>query len=131
SIVDTAPNGDVDPTKLAYFVIPLGSSNNPWYTAYGIELGQVGAVIHKGQIIYGIFADEAGGSFIGEGSYQMCGMFIGENNCDPNTGGDDALDYTYVTFTGSSALAKGKDIYDHNKHTQIGIAAAKAWLAGP
>jgi hypothetical protein len=131
SIVDLAPSGDVDPTKLPYFVIPLGSPETTWYTSYGIQLGQVGAVIYKGQVIYGIFADEAGGNFIGEASYKMCGLFIGTSNCDPNNGGIDPLDITYVTFTGSANQAKGQDIYDHDKHTQMGVAAAKAWLAAP
>jgi hypothetical protein len=128
SIVDAAPNGDVDPTKLPYFVIPLGEPQTEWYTALGVDLGQVGAIIYKNQVIYGIFADQAGGNFIGEASYNMCGLFIGENNCDPNMGGIDPLDVTYVVFTGETTRAKGQDIYDHAKHTQMGEAAAKAWL---
>ena len=129
SIVDLAPSGDVDPTKLPYFVIPLGTPETEWYTPYAIELGQIGAVIYKGQVIYGIFADQAGGNFIGEASYEMCSLFIGANNCDPNNGGIDPLDVTYVTFTGATARASGQDIYNHDKHTALGEAAAKAWLA--
>src|SRR4051794_23201950 len=68
SIVDFAPH-DVDPTLLPYFVIPLGNTDTAWYEASGVELGQLGAVIYKGQVRYGIFADEAGGAFIGEASY--------------------------------------------------------------
>jgi hypothetical protein len=128
SIVDLAPNGDVDPTKLPYFVIPLGTPESEWYTAYGVELGQIGAVIYKNQVIYGIFADQAGGNFIGEGSYKMCSLFIGANNCDPNNGGIDPLDVTYVAFTGTTPRASGQDIYNHDKHTALGEAAAKTWL---
>jgi hypothetical protein len=133
SIVDDAPNGDVDPTKLPYFVIPLGSPETTWYKAAGIELGQVGAVIYKGDVRYGIFADEAGGAFIGEASYAMCQLFLGKptggsDPCDPNEGGIDPADVTYVTFTGPSNRATGNDIYSHDKHTAMGIAAAKAWL---
>jgi hypothetical protein len=62
SIVDAVPSGDVDPTLLPYFVIPLGTPETAWYTAYGIQLGQVG---------------------------------------------------------------------DHARHTQLGVAAAKAWLTAP
>jgi chitosanase len=130
SIVDMCPNGDVDPTQLPYFVIPLGNSNTTWYKNYGIQLGQVGAVIYNGQVIYGIFADEAGGNFIGEASYRMCSLFIGASNCDPVTGGVDPQDIYYVTFTGAQNQATGSDIYDHTVHTQMGIAAANAWLAG-
>ena len=130
SIVDLAPSGDVDPTKLPYFVIPLGTPESEWYTAYGVELGQIGAVIYKGQVIYGIFADQAGGNFIGEASYKMCSLFIGANNCDPNNGGIDPLDVTYVTFTGTTPRASGQDIYSHDKHTALGEAAAKAFV-GP
>jgi hypothetical protein len=134
SIVDDAPNGDVDPTKLPYIVIPLGSPETTWYKAHGIELGQVGAVIYQGKVEYGIFADEAGGSFIGEASYAMCQLFLGKPNggndpCDPNNGGIDAADITYVTFTGATARATGADIYDHVKHGQIGATAARAWLS--
>jgi hypothetical protein len=129
SIVDLAPSGDVDPTELPYFVIPLGTPETEWYTAYGIELGQIGAIIYKGQVIYGIFADQAGGNFIGEASYKLCSLFIGANNCDPNNGGIDPLDVTYITFSGTTARASGQDIYDHDKHTALGEAAAKAWLA--
>jgi len=128
SIVDLAPSGDVDPTKLPYFVIPLGSPESEWYTAYGVELGQIGAIIYKGQVIYGIFADQAGGNFIGEASYKMCSLFIGAGNCDPNNGGIDPLDVTYVTFTGTTPRASDQDIYNHDKHTALGEAAAKAWL---
>lgn len=135
SIVDDAPH-DVDPTLLPYFVIPLGKPETTWYKASGIALGQVGAVIYKGQVRYGIFADEAGGSFIGEASYAMCQLFLGkptgnDDPCDPEMGGIDAADVTYITFTGSQNVAKGQDIFDHAKHTQLGVTAAKAWLAAP
>ena len=136
SIVDKAPTGDVDPTKLPYFVIPLGKPETAWYTAFGIQLGQVGAVIYKGQVKYGIFADEAGGFFIGEASYAMCQLFLGapsgsNDPCSPISGGIDPADITYVTFTGAANQAKGADIYDHDKHTTMGVAAAKAWVTGP
>jgi hypothetical protein len=134
SIVDDAPNGDVDPTLLPYIVIPLGSPETTWYKSVGIELGQVGAVIYKGAVQYGIFADEAGGAFIGEASYAMCQLFLGQptgskDPCDPSQGGIDAADVTYVTFTGASNRATGAEIYSHTKHTSVGIAAAKAWLS--
>ncbi|HXK18688.1 MAG TPA: glycoside hydrolase family 75 protein [Polyangiaceae bacterium] len=123
------PGGDVDPTKLPYFVMPLGNPETEWYTAYGVDLGQVGAVIYKGQVIYGVFADQAGGNFIGEASYKMCSLFIGANNCDPNNGGIDPLDVTYVTFSGTTPRVSGADFLDHDKHTALGEAAATAWLA--
>jgi len=134
SIVDAAPNGDVDPTKLPYFVIPLGSPETTWYKSFGIELGQVGAVIYNGSVRYGIFADEAGGAFIGEASYAMCQLFLGtpsngNDPCDPNQGGIDLAEVTYVTFVGATNRATGSDIYTHDKHTAIGVAAALQWLA--
>jgi hypothetical protein len=134
SIVDDAPSGDVDPTKLPYFVIPLGDPETNWYQQFGIELGQVGAVIYKGNVRYGIFADEAGGAFIGEASYAMCALFLGKatssgDPCDPNEGGIDPAEVTYITFTGATNRATGNDIYSHDKHTAMGIVAAKTWLA--
>lgn len=134
SIVDDAPNGDVDPTKLPYFVIPLGQPETTWYKQVGIDLGQVGAVTYKGSVRYGIFADEAGGAFIGEASYAMCQLFLGKptsskDPCDPNEGGIDPAEVTYITFTGAANRATGTDIYSHDKHTAMGVVAAKAWLA--
>lgn len=136
SIVDDAPSGDVDPTLLPYFVIPLGSPETTWYKAHGIELGQVGAVIYNGQVRYGIFADEAGGWFIGEASYAMCQLFLGlptggNDPCSPIDGGIDASEVTYVTFTGSTPRATGSVIYDHDAHVTLGVAAANVWLAEP
>jgi hypothetical protein len=136
SIKDIAPTGDVDPTKLPYFVIPLGKPETTWYRAHGVELGQVGAVIYKGQVRYGIFADEAGGFFIGEASYAMCQLFLGKpvggkDPCSPINGGIDPADITYVTFTGAANQAKGADIYSHATHTRMGISAANTWLATP
>jgi hypothetical protein len=133
SIVDVAPH-DVDPTLLPYFVIPLGKPETTWYTAHGVALGQLGAVIYKGQVEYGIFADEAGGNFIGESSYAMCQLFLGKPSgkndpCDPSTGGIDPADVTYITFTGEANVVTGQQIFDHGKHTELGIVAAKAWLA--
>jgi hypothetical protein len=134
SIVDDAPDGDVDPTKLPYFVIPLGDPETTWYQQFGIGLGQIGAVIYKGSVRYGIFADEAGGAFIGEASYAMCQLFLGKptsskDPCDPNQGGIDPAEVTYITFTGTANRATGSEIYSHDQHTAMGIAAAKAWLA--
>jgi hypothetical protein len=134
SIVDDAPNGDVDPTLVPYFVIPLGEPETTWYKSVGVELGQVGAVIYKGSVRYGIFADEAGGAFIGEASYAMCQLFLGKptagkDPCDPNEGGIDPADVTYVTFTGATNRATGADIYSHDTHTSMGIIAARAWIA--
>lgn len=133
SIVDAAPNGDVDPTRVPYFVIPLGMPETTWYKGYGVALGQVGAVIYKDQVKYGIFADEAGGAFIGEASYAMCQLFLGtpksgKDPCDPNSGGIDEAEVTFITFTGTANQVKGTDIYDHETHTRIGSTAAKAWL---
>jgi hypothetical protein len=136
SIVDAAPSGDVDPTLLPYFVIPLGKPETAWYTSHGIRLGQIGAVIYGDQVHYGIFADEAGGFFIGEVSYAMCQLFLGKPSagndpCDPNNGGIDAAAVTYVTFTGPTNQAQGPAIYDHAAQTKTGMAAARAWLAAP
>ena len=115
-------------------MIPLGSPETTWYKSFGIELGQVGAVIYRGSVRYGIFADEAGGAFIGEASYAMCQLFLGtpsngNDPCDPNQGGIDPAEVTYVTFVGATNRATGSDIYAHDKHTAIGVAAALQWLA--
>jgi hypothetical protein len=134
SIVDDAPSGDVDATKLPYFVIPLGDPGSAWYKSFNVDLGQVGAVIYKDSVRYGIFADEAGGSFIGEASYAMCQLFLGKptggkDPCDPNQGGIDPADVTYVTFTGASNRATGSAIYSHDTHSSLGAAAASRWVS--
>jgi hypothetical protein len=134
SIVDDAPSGDVDATKLPYFVIPLGDPESPWYKSFGVELGQVGAIIYQGSVRYGIFADEAGGAFIGEASYAMCQLFLGKptggkDPCDPNQGGIDPAEVTYVTFTGAANRATGSAIYSHDTHSTMGAAAASQWLS--
>lgn len=142
SIVDLAPAGDVDPTKLPYFVIPLGTPETTWYQSYDVQLGQLGAVVYQGRVEHGIFADEAGGAFIGESSYAMCQLFLGgrtggggsgagSDPCDPNRGGIDPADVTYVTFTGASNRVRGADIYDHARHGALGAAAARSWIDGP
>lgn len=134
SIVDAAPNGDVDPTLLPYFVIPLGLPETAWYQSHGVELGQVGAVIYNGEVRYGVFADEAGGWFIGEASYAMCQLFLGLPNggfdpCSPTMGGIDASEVTYITFTGANRRVTGAQIYDHGRHIALGVEAANAWLS--
>lgn len=136
SIVDLAPQGDVDPTVLPYFVIPLGLPETAWYEDHGIALGQVGAVIYAGQVRYGIFADEAGGWFIGEASYAMCQRFLGAptggaDPCSPIDGGIDPAEVTYVTFTGAAPRAVGPVIYDHAAHAALGETAARTWLSEP
>ncbi|MBL8622816.1 MAG: glycoside hydrolase family 75 protein [Myxococcales bacterium] len=136
SIVDLAPAGDVDPTTLPYFVIPLGLPETAWYQSHGIALGQVGAVIYGGRVEYGIFADEAGGWFIGEASYAMCQRFLGAPSggadpCSPIDGGIDPAEVTYVTFTGAGPRAVGPVIYDHAAHAALGESAASAWLREP
>lgn len=113
STTDTQGN-PIDASTLPFFVIPL-PSNGFDYAAHGIELGSVGAVIYKGKLQYGIFADEGPPGIIGEASYAMVEALGG--NPDPVNGGEDS-GATYIVFTGPSGVVSKNE--DHAEAVQIG-----------
>ena len=124
SATDSAGN-PLDAATLPYVVVPLPSTRFD-YGAAGLELGSVIAVIYNGHVEYGVFGDEGPTSIIGEASYAMA-QLLGIDP-DPSTGGADS-GVAYIAFTGSAGVVPV--IEDHAMATQLGIAKARALLAGP
>jgi len=124
SATDSSGN-PLDAATLPYVVVPLPSTRFD-YSAAGLELGSVIAVIYNGQVEYGVFGDEGPTSIIGEASYRMA-QLLGIDP-DPSTGGTDS-GVAYIAFTGSAGVVPV--IEDHDMAVQLGIAKARALLAGP
>jgi hypothetical protein len=118
----TSSGSPMNSVSTPYFVIPLPSSRFD-YTRSGIQLGQVGAVIFNGKVVYGVFADEGPSNIIGEGSHALAQALGIDAN--PATGGVDS-GVTFIVFTGSSGVVS--PIEDHSKATAVGIARANAAL---
>ena len=115
----------LDAANLPYVVVPLPSSRFDYMTG-GLALGSVIAVIYNDKVEYGVFGDEGPSSIIGEASYRMA-QNLGIDP-DPATGGVDT-GVAYIAFTGASAVVPV--IEDHDMAVQLGIAKARALLAGP
>jgi Fungal chitosanase of glycosyl hydrolase group 75/Extensin-like protein C-terminus len=62
----TAGKESVDSEKIPYFVLP-----NEWFSSKKIKLGDIAAVIYKGNVEYAIFADVGPKDKIGEGSISL------------------------------------------------------------
>jgi len=122
----TDSHGDpLDAATLPYVVVPLPSTRFD-YTAAGLALGSVIAVIYNDHVEYGVFGDEGPSSIIGEASYRMAQLL--SIDPDPSTGGTDS-GVAYIAFTGSDAVVPV--IEDHAMAVQLGIAKARALVAGP
>lgn len=115
----------LDAATLPYVVVPLPSTRFDYMTG-GLALGSVIAVIYNDKIAYGVFGDEGPSSIIGESSYAMA-QSLGIDP-DPSTGGADS-GVAYLAFTGSDAVVPV--IEDHAMAVQLGVAKARALLAGP
>jgi hypothetical protein len=124
SATDSAGN-PLDAATLPYVVVPLPSTRFDYMTA-GLDYGSVIAVIYMDKVEYGVFGDEGPSSIIGEASYRMA-QLLGIDP-DPSTGGTDT-GVAYIAFTGASAVVPV--IEDHDMAVQLGIAKARALLAGP
>jgi hypothetical protein len=84
----------LDPSKIPYFVLPLGlAERHP-----GVRLGDVAAVIYKGRVAYAIYGDEGPPQKIGEGSIALA-RELGID-ADPVVGGADE-GVEFVVFPGS------------------------------
>ena len=114
----------LDSATLPFVVVPLPSSRFD-YSAAGLDFGSVIAVIYNNQVQYGVFGDEGPTSIIGEASYAMA-QSLGIDP-DPSTGGADS-GVAYIAFTGPAAVVP--TIEDHAMAVQLGIARARALLAG-
>jgi hypothetical protein len=108
----------LDASTLPYVVVPL-PSNGFDYTAAGLQLGSVVAVVFNGQLQYGIFGDEGPQGMIGEASYAMAVLF--GIDPDPATGGSDGP-VTYIAFTGSAAVVTHNE--DHGEAVTVGYQRA-------
>lgn len=108
---------------LPYVVVPLPSSRFD-YSAAGLALGSVVAVIYAGQVRYGVFGDEGPQAIIGEASYAMAASL----GIDPNpaTGGVDS-GVTYIAFTGAGSVMA--PIEDHAGTVTLGESLAAALIA--
>lgn len=119
----TDSQGDpLDAAALPFFVIPLPSAK--WdFGAAGIQLGDVGAVIYNGKVVYAVFGDEGPNGIIGEGSYALAEA-LGIDP-DPSTGGTDGP-VTFIVFPGANAVVS--PIEDHQAATALGEALATKLL---
>src|SRR5262245_47981569 len=62
-----AGNPSVDADKVPFIVIPLGGFDS----AFGIQLGDIAAVVHKDKLVFALVADRGPVCKIGEGSIQL------------------------------------------------------------
>jgi hypothetical protein len=115
----TDSNGDpLDAAALPFVVVPLPSARFD-YSAAGLSLGSVIAVVYGGKVAYGVFGDEGPDNIIGEASYAMAAL-LGVDP-DPSTGGTDGP-VVYIAFTGGGAVAA--PIEDHAAATELGESLA-------
>jgi len=115
----------LDAAALPYVVVP-GHSARWDYRASDLHTGSVFAVIYQDKVVYGVFGDLGPTAIIGEASYAMANA-LGINP-NPSSGGA-ASGVTYIAFTGTAAVAA--PIEDHAVAVTIGVAHARALLAGP
>ncbi len=92
----TGQNQYVNAEEVPYFVLPGG-----WYKQFGINLGDIGAVLYNGKIEYAVFADVGPTTKIGEGSIALS-QSLGN---DPFRNGKAEIgidkDVIYIVFPGS------------------------------
>lgn len=102
----------LNPATLPFIVVP-GVSSRWSYSASGISMGTVAAVIYNGRIEYGIVGDVGPTSIIGEASYAMA-KSLGINP-SPSSGGTSS-GVTYVIFPGTRVSRNE----DHNAAVSLG-----------
>ena len=115
--------GPLDAATLPFIVVP-GVSTKWSYSASGLSLGSVVAVVYNGKLAFGIIGDIGPKTIIGEGSYAMASALGIPGS--PTTGGVSS-GVTYIAFTGkNSVVAKNED---HAAAVTLGTARAQAVLA--
>jgi hypothetical protein len=116
---------DIAADQTPYFVIPIGKSAN--VKKRDIEIGQVAAILYKGQVVYAVFLDECGDpTLIGEASCATAKL-LGIDP-DPKTGGTDQP-VTYIVFTGPTGrITDPKDYPNHAKAVELGLKRARELL---
>jgi len=116
---------DIAADQTPYFVIPIGKPANA--KKRDIEIGQVAAILYKGQVVYAVFLDECGDpTLIGEASCATAKL-LGIDP-DPKTGGTDQP-VTYIVFTGPTGrITDPKDYPNHAKAVELGLKRARELL---
>lgn len=121
----TAMGDHIAAAELPFVVLPLPSERfDP--SEFGLELGNVVAVIYQGKVQYGAYVDIGPEEIIGEASYAMAELF--GIDPDPATGGAQG-GVTYIAFTGANARVPEEDILDHSRAVSIGEVQAAELLA--
>jgi hypothetical protein len=115
--------GPLDAAATPFVVVPIASSR--WsYTASGLALGSVVAVIYNGKLEFGVIGDLGPKTIIGEASYAMAKNL----GIPPSpTSGGVSSGVTYIAFTGPSAKVTKNQ--DHAEAVQVGTARALDLLA--
>lgn len=114
----------LDAAALPYIVVPSPSAR--WdFTASGVHLGSVVAVIHGDDLRFGVVGDTGPTSIIGEASYAMAASLPGVDP-DPSTGGTDD-EVSYIVFTGADAVVD--PIENHDAAVTLGMAKSADLLA--
>lgn len=116
----------LDASTIPYFVIPTPSarfdySAFPQYPINNDLYGAVAAIIWNGKISYAVFGDLGPEAIIGEASYATA-VDLGIDP-DPAMGGVDAVEVTYIIFTGESGRAA--PIENHAEAVRIGALRAQ------
>ncbi|MCC7535227.1 MAG: glycoside hydrolase family 75 protein [Deltaproteobacteria bacterium] len=114
----------LDASTLPFIVIPLASSRFR-YADHGIRIGQVGLVLYRDRMVFGIFGDAGPASIIGEASFAMAEALGIPSS--PRTGGVDS-GVTYLVFTGDAARVARNE--DHDEAVRMGEVLLDTFL-GP
>ena len=121
----------VDADRVPYIVMPLGSFGPD----VGIEVGDVGAVVHNGQLVFAIVADLGPQCKIGEGSIELhellnhstCLKREVNGNCAQLDGKSIESEVMYFLFPGSKAEL-WEDLSPANVIGRIRRVGANRWL---
>jgi len=117
----TDSNGDfLDAAALPFVVVP-GISSRFDFTAAGLAMGSVVAVIYQDRVEYGPLGDIGPTAIIGEASYAMAAA-LGIDP-DPSTGGVES-GVAYIAFPNTDVAP----IESHDAAVQLGIARARDLL---
>ena len=117
--------GPLDAAALPFVVIPARSPRFD-FTAAGLRLGSVVAVVFGERLEFGVIGDVGPASIIGEASYRMAESL----GIDPHpASGGTASGVTYIAFTGAGARVAMLE--DHDAAVEVGLANARGLLETP
>lgn len=115
----------VNSEEVPYVVLPRG-----FFRSFGIELGDVAAVIHKGKIEYAVFADVGPGNKIGEGSIKLAQSlghdpFITRRDGSRIIGRSIPREVLYIVFPGSrNSEITPQNVVEKTREKAKGLFAA-------